>query len=62
MHLLNVTFAVCKSGLFINCDPAFVACKPMMLLIRHFFQHELGFATICALEFSYFVIVIVHAI
>lgn len=40
MHgLLNVTLAVSISGAFINRDPAFIACKSMVLLIRHFFQH-----------------------
>ena len=40
------------SGTGFNRGPAFFARKPVMLLIRHFFQHKLGFATICALEFS----------
>jgi hypothetical protein len=53
--LLNGTFAI--SGPFFNGGPTFVTCKPVVLLIRQLFQRELGFATICALEFPYFVVV-----
>jgi hypothetical protein len=38
-----------------NVGPALVACKPVVLLIPHLFQHQTGFAAFAALKLANFV-------
>jgi hypothetical protein len=46
-----------------NGGPALVACKPVVLLIPHFFQHQTGFIAFAALEFANLIVaVVVHVV
>jgi hypothetical protein len=55
--LRNQTSAV--SLFILNGGPALLACKPVMLLVRHLLQHKFRLGALVAFEFANLVVIVI---